>query len=443
MIPKLIHFIWVGDESKRPDNCIETWRTMNPDWDFLLWGNAELDGMEWVNHAHMRAMYGRELNGVADMMRWELLHAHGGIVVDADSIALRPLDEALLQCEAFACWENEIVRPGLIAAGYFGSVAGNPFLKHIIDDIAAEPSVIDEMAWQTVGPQRLTDSYRKYGYSRLRIYPSHYFIPRHFTGIAYDGPDPIYAHQLWGSTRGAYDEIHRHDFATDITNDPASDSAPQPQTLTPEPVAPQQDDPQAADHIQRVPVSNAIETLDRVAVLAQLCQGKRVLHVGCGDWSGDDPAASLHLALEPHCAALDGYDPRPEMVEALAPLSKGRLHARLEDITDRYDVVLAPAMMGHVPDVSAFLAQLQALDTSCYFVAVPDAFQARDRRLSYVEHDQTFVERVHPDHHGWYTPYTFSNAIRAHSDLTVEQMWFFNGDALLALLSKSDMLMAA
>jgi hypothetical protein len=72
----------------------------------------------------MAAMLGRELNGVADMMRWEILHAAGGIVVDADSIALRPLDDHLLDCEAFACWENEIVRPGLIAAGYFGAEPG-------------------------------------------------------------------------------------------------------------------------------------------------------------------------------------------------------------------------------------------------------------------------------------------------------------------------------
>lgn len=35
MIPKLLHFIWVGDELKRPDNCIDTWRALNPDWEFL------------------------------------------------------------------------------------------------------------------------------------------------------------------------------------------------------------------------------------------------------------------------------------------------------------------------------------------------------------------------------------------------------------------------
>ncbi|MCZ2293138.1 MAG: hypothetical protein LC125_14455 [Burkholderiales bacterium] len=31
-IPRTLHFIWVGDEGKRPDNCIDTWRRHHPDW---------------------------------------------------------------------------------------------------------------------------------------------------------------------------------------------------------------------------------------------------------------------------------------------------------------------------------------------------------------------------------------------------------------------------
>ncbi|EZP71564.1 Mannosyltransferase [Sphingomonas paucimobilis] len=450
MIPKLIHFIWVGDESKRPDNCIETWRTMNPDWDFILWGNAELDGMEWINHRHMRDMAGRELNGVADLMRWEILHAHGGVVLDADSIALSPLDEKLLDCEAFACWENEIVRPGLIAAGYFGSVAGNPFLKQIIDDIAAEPTVIQDMAWKTVGPQRLTDSYRKYAYSRLRIYPSHYFIPRHFSGISYEGSDPVYAHQLWGSTRQAYDEIYQQDF-TPANQQPApapsSGDVAQPAPLAEEAGAAKAgsvlEDLHDPYFVQHVEVSDEIASLNRFDVFAKMCEGKKVLHVGCADWPITDPATSLHLALEPYCAQLDGFDVHAEALEQLRPLTKGQLYTRFEEIKGSYDVVLVPEVMEHVANVEEFLAQLQSLDAACYFISVPDAFQCRARHFDYVQGSQTFVEVVHPDHNVWYTPYTFANTIRKYSSLTVEKMWFFNHISLLALVSKSEMRLAA
>jgi mannosyltransferase OCH1-like enzyme len=223
MIPKILHFIWVGDETKRPDNCIDTWRTRNPSWEIMIWGNESLQERGWINGRHMTEMAERELNGVADMMRWEIVYEHGGFVVDADSVCLRPLDDHLLDCEAFACWESEMMRPGLIAAGYFAAQPKNPFVAQIIGDIYNEPTVVDRMAWESVGPQRLTDSYRQYRYHGLRIYPSHYFIPEHFTHVKYDGPGPVYADQLWGSTLDIYDALHQQALTT-----PASAPAPAP-----------------------------------------------------------------------------------------------------------------------------------------------------------------------------------------------------------------------
>lgn len=207
-IPRIIHVIWVGDESRRPDNCISTWKQHNPDWTVKIWGNAELGSRGWINAQHMRTMSKRELNGVADMMRWEILYEEGGFLVDADSVCTRPLDDWLLEQEAFACWENELVRPGLIAAGYVATVPENPFIGQIIQDIQALPTITHAMAWQTVGPQRITDAYFKYRYSNLTILPSQFFIPQHFSGIEYTGGGTVYATQEWGSTRRSYDTLY-------------------------------------------------------------------------------------------------------------------------------------------------------------------------------------------------------------------------------------------
>ncbi len=449
MIPKLFHFIWVGDESKRPDNCIRTWRDNHPDWELRLWGNAELDGCPWRNAGHIAAMRERELNGVADMMRWEILHEHGGIVFDADSVCARPLDDHLLDCEAFACWESEIARPGLIAAGYFGYEAGNRFVGQIIEDIAASPTVVDRMAWETVGPLRLTECYRKFQYTPLRIYPSHYFIPQHFTGLTYEGAGPVYAHQLWGSTLHSYEKIHRVDFG-------GSDKAVQ--AVEPAITIAGRDEPEAAAEeaphspleaihapyfVQRVEVGTELMNLGRLDVFASLCAGKRVLHVGCADWPITDPATSLHIGLEPHCAVLDGCDPHGEALAQLRPFVKGRLFADLAEAIGNYDVVLVPEVMEHVPDVEGFLAQLEAIDAQCYLISVPDAFQCRAHHFDYIAESETFVEIVHPDHNVWYTPYTLANTVQKYSGLKVERMWFFNGISILALLSKPSLAMAA
>lgn len=440
MIPKILHFIWVGDESIRPDNCIDTWVRHHPDWQIKLWGNASLREHAWTNGAHMEQMARRELNGVADMMRWEILYNEGGIVIDADSVCVRPLDEALLDCEAFACWESEIARPGLIAAGYVGACAGNAFIGQIVLDIQAEPTVTNVRAWKSVGPQRLTESYRKYRYHALRILPSHYFIPEHFSGLAYDGPGPVFARQMWGSTKDSYADLHRTEFAASgLPAGRVAATVTAPVTAPAELPADAQAAPEAqADpyFVQRVQVSSELASHSRFEVFKSLCAGQRVLHIGCADWPITDPKTSLHLALEPHCAVLDGFDIQAEALAALAPHTRGKLYSRFEDLTDEYDLVLVPEVLEHVPDVAGFLAQLQSLKATTIVMTVPDAYQCHQRHFSYAEETQTFVEVVHPDHNCWYTPYTFSNVIAKFTPWRIEGMWFFNRISLLALMSK-------
>lgn len=447
MIPKILHFIWVGDESIRPDNCIDTWVRHHPDWEIKLWGNSSLQEREWDNGRHMEKMFSRELNGVADMMRWEILYNEGGIVIDADSICVQPLDEALLDCEAFACWESEIARPGLIAAGYVGACAENPFIGQIILDIRAAPSVIDTMAWKSVGPQRLTDSYRRYRYHALRILPSHYFIPEHFSGLVYDGPGPIYARQMWASTKKTYADLYRAKFDSDGMRLKGSDAAPAATLSPPAPTPPAAPAPGAVAagglqeslhdpyFVQRVQVGSNLIGRSRFDVFKTLCAGQRVLHIGCADWPITNPKTSLHLALEPHCAVLDGFDIHAEALAALAPHTKGKLYSRFEDLTDEYDLILVPEVMEHVPDVAGFLAQLNSLNAPTIAITVPDAYQCHPRHFGYSQDSQTFVEVVHPDHNCWYTPYTLSNVIAKYTSWRVDGIWFFNNISLLAVMS--------
>jgi mannosyltransferase OCH1-like enzyme len=208
MIPKKLHFIWVGDETKRPQNCIDTWKKLNPSYEIKIWGNKEQYGRKWINKRHMDEMWNVELNGVADLMRYEILHSEGGLYIDADSYCKRPLEDWLLEPNEFSCWENEVTRPGLIATTCLGSVPQSPFFAQIIQDISLEKTVIDKRAWLTVGPQRVTDTWRKTKYP-ITIYPSHFFIPRHFSGVSYQGSGQVFADHLWGSTKQSYDSLHK------------------------------------------------------------------------------------------------------------------------------------------------------------------------------------------------------------------------------------------
>lgn len=195
----------MGDESLCPDECIQSWRDLNPDYEVKVWGNKELKS-KWHNAHHINEMFEKELNGVADMMRYEILYKHGGITLDADSFCLKPLEDWLLKPNEFACWESEHARPGLIAAGYLGSVPKSPFFGQIIHDIFHEKTVVDKMAWETVGPLRVTNTFNTHKYP-LTVYPSHYFIPEHFSGVKYTGKGQVFANQLWGSTKRSYGNL--------------------------------------------------------------------------------------------------------------------------------------------------------------------------------------------------------------------------------------------
>jgi predicted SAM-dependent methyltransferase len=196
-IPKILHQIWIGPLPP-PTELMNTWKEKHPDWEYRLWTDEK---NHWENQAKIDAM--PEWNGKADIMRYEILEKHGGVLVDADSECVQPLDDSFLEHEAFACWENETVRFGLIAAGYVGAVKGSALMRACIDTIKQEP--LEGRAWECVGPKLLTWVSEKFP---LRVFPAEMFIPVHLTGTPApgDGTGPVYANQLWGSTFG-YDKI--------------------------------------------------------------------------------------------------------------------------------------------------------------------------------------------------------------------------------------------
>ena len=204
MIPKLLHQLWVGPKPA-PMNFVQTWKDKHPSWKHILWREETLKthfprGL--YNQHHYDAM--PEWNGKCDIARWEILEKYGGFFIDADAVCINRLDDYLLDNDSFACYENEIARPGLIAAGYVGACQNNRLMKLLINDLHSQRLYqgrwFRRPAWQTVGPAFLTATVRKYKYINLAVYPSFYFIPRHFTGVEYTGNAKVYAKQLWGST---------------------------------------------------------------------------------------------------------------------------------------------------------------------------------------------------------------------------------------------------
>lgn len=207
-IPKIIHQIWLGDQSKRPSNLIKTWIDNNPTWEHKLWTEDEISNL----NLRCKKQFDENVHfaGKADILRYELLYNFGGFFIDADSECIRPLEDFLCDNLGFAVYENETIRPGLIANGYLGSVKNSTLLNLIIEHISNINNINVAMPWEVTGPKLLTYFVNNTNFE-FKVYPSHYFIPIHYTNIlentkGYDGDDYIFSKQYWGTTLG-YDKV--------------------------------------------------------------------------------------------------------------------------------------------------------------------------------------------------------------------------------------------
>jgi inositol phosphorylceramide mannosyltransferase catalytic subunit len=209
MTPKMLHVVWIGDESKMPAKCVQSWADKNPDYELHIWGNGHLTNYPWHNQKQIDQMMDKkDYAGVADLMRYEILYRFGGIALDADSYCQRPLEDWLLEPPAFSSWEQEHVRNNLIATTFMGGVKRNPFWKECIDRLHETDCSEPKLAWLITGPKLVTEVYFA-NVAPFTVYPSHLFIKHHHSGFVTKAEGHRFADHLWGSAIG-YDNMDSH-----------------------------------------------------------------------------------------------------------------------------------------------------------------------------------------------------------------------------------------
>lgn len=123
-IPRILHRIWLGDaplpEAYRAYG--EEWSRLHPGWEMRLWTDADAPRPQGVERA-------RNLAERADLIRYEILRRHGGVYVDTDVEALRPIDDLLVGVEAFAAYEV----PGRLCNAVMGCIAGHPAIAELVE----------------------------------------------------------------------------------------------------------------------------------------------------------------------------------------------------------------------------------------------------------------------------------------------------------------------
>jgi mannosyltransferase OCH1-like enzyme len=210
MIPKIIHQIWIGPKPA-PTKLMDTWKDKHPDFEYIRWSEAEMKKRDLPLSCVNRIDDMEEINGKADIIRWEILYHYGGYFFDADCFCIEPLNEYITNLKAFAIWENEQCRKDLVAPGAMGFPPKHPMVRACIEwihqnDVSVRRTKL--RAWQSVGPGLITKMHHTKKFPDVTILPSYHFLPVHHTRLEYRGHAKVYAHQEWGSSFQSYDKMN-------------------------------------------------------------------------------------------------------------------------------------------------------------------------------------------------------------------------------------------
>lgn len=220
MIPHVLHRVWVG--SQMPHDLAEyghTWEFHHPSWEHVLWTDHDQPEVAdtvrvmrppWALHnvglydnaEHIAPRYVGQLR--ADILRYEILEANGGVYVDADFECLRPIDRLIEDLDAFAAWEADGV---WVNNAIMGATPGHPFIRQLIDGLAVNVFAHKGMRPAVMtGPQYVTATYfsnDRLGLPIPTIFPSRMFYPYLWNELGRKGevfPDAYGVHH-WHNRR--------------------------------------------------------------------------------------------------------------------------------------------------------------------------------------------------------------------------------------------------
>ena len=200
-IPKIMHFIWIGN-NKIPDiylEYIESWLKNHNDWIFCFWNDQnipKLINQKYYDDTDIFAMK-------ADILRYELLYIFGGVYIDCDFLCLKNIDEIISNYIGFSGYEST----EYIAIGIMGFIKYDNILSNIIKNISY--NIITNTITNTkksipelTGPIFFTDMWNKYNTNKHYAFPINYFYSYTFQdkneNKKYNIKDDNYAIHMWG-----------------------------------------------------------------------------------------------------------------------------------------------------------------------------------------------------------------------------------------------------
>jgi mannosyltransferase OCH1-like enzyme len=222
IIPRFMHRIWIG--SPPPDwvhQFGDTWAEHHPEWQHCFWNDdtvQDLLPLSDTSQAMWNAAPVLFPNHVeqfrSDILRYHLLYLYGGVYVDADFYALKPIDELIHDVPFFAVYE---VQGKWIANGLMGATKSHPLLVKLIEESVGNVKAMMQQhrrkrPARVSGPEAITKVLNDSQWlssleGRFRVLDQRNFFPygcnevaKHPMGEDFDDPN-LYAVHVWHNQR--------------------------------------------------------------------------------------------------------------------------------------------------------------------------------------------------------------------------------------------------
>lgn len=164
LIPKKIHYIWIGNEMPLLyKKCIDSWSKYHPDWEIICWNEKTFSGE--IPFYFKKAINDRNFAFASDYLRCHILYNEGGIYIDADMECIK--DFTPLLNSPFLGYEIE----NRISNGVMGFPPNHDFISHLIQYYDDNIGVYKAM------PRVTTEIINNNNYSDIIIYDEDYFYP--------------------------------------------------------------------------------------------------------------------------------------------------------------------------------------------------------------------------------------------------------------------------
>ncbi|MCA5932535.1 MULTISPECIES: glycosyltransferase family 32 protein [Pectobacterium] len=166
MIPRIFHFIWLGDNPMpvTAKKCIDSWSKYNPDFEIKLWNE---DNLEITDEVYLNAYRKKAWAFCADYARLMILKQHGGIYLDIDMELIKSFADFI----SLRCFLGKETKVSL-SCGVIGCEPGDVFISDCFSELR------NSMKNDFVPiPMIFNYVYERKEYKDVTIFDEHFFYP--------------------------------------------------------------------------------------------------------------------------------------------------------------------------------------------------------------------------------------------------------------------------